>query len=164
VVGILVEHDFIAVPIPIVNVGHVIGRDTEVVAIKPEAIGAAALHAPAMLGTESTFETAVLPRVSQAVMLIIRPSIVAHPPAVIHMRRVRMAGSVGVIWATLLVSTVILSAGILTALLSIILAALCSSAAWLGTPRRGLVLCASAIAAPLVILLSTILAAVVLCQ
>jgi hypothetical protein len=106
VIGIVVEHDVIAVPIPVVRVTEVIGCDGEVVAVEPETLRTAAAKAPSVALPETTIVAAVFPQIFPAVALIVPAVIVPNPFAVaVNVRRFGMAltiaiGSAGRIFAS----------------------------------------------------------------
>ena len=83
VVGIFVNHDVVAVPIPVIGVGKVKRGDAEVEATKPETPGIPTLDAPTMSTAEATLKAAVLPRVVLAKAVIIPPHVVPNPFAVV---------------------------------------------------------------------------------
>jgi hypothetical protein len=82
VVGVLVNHDIVAVPKPIIGVGKVKRGDAEVVAAKPETAGIASLNAPAVSAAEAAVETAMLPGVIDVEADVIASAFVPHPLAV----------------------------------------------------------------------------------
>jgi hypothetical protein len=83
VVGIFVNHDVVAVPIPVIGVGKVKRGDAEVEATKPETAGISTLDAPPMSATEATLKASVLPRMVEVEAVVIPPHVVPNPFAVV---------------------------------------------------------------------------------
>src|SRR5579859_715295 len=97
-VGIFVDDDVVGVPEPVAHIGNIVRGHGPVPITEAEAARIAAGQSPAMFGAEAAFETAVLPRVVDTVMLIVAPGVVTYPAAaVVHVRRIGMAGAVAVI-------------------------------------------------------------------
>ena len=63
VIRIIVDHDVIVVPIPIINVAEIEGSYAEVKSAEPEAAGSSAAQAPHVTRSDSALEAAMLPRV-----------------------------------------------------------------------------------------------------
>src|SRR5437868_5850662 len=82
VVGIVVNHDRIAVPEPAVDVAIVPRRDAEVVAIEPEPVSVPSLETELMTGTEPAREMPMLPGMIEVIVGITRAGIVSDPRAV----------------------------------------------------------------------------------
>ena len=82
VVGVFVNHDVVAIPIPAVGIGKVKRGDAEVEAAKPETTGIPTLYAPPMSATEATSKAAVLPRMVEVEAVVIPPPAVTNPLAV----------------------------------------------------------------------------------
>ena len=83
VVGILVDHHVVSVPIPVIGVGKVKRGDAEVEAAKPETAGIPTFDAPPMSTTEATLKAAVLPGMVEVETVVIPPHVVADPFAVV---------------------------------------------------------------------------------
>ena len=101
-VGIVVDHDGVAVPNPIVDVGAVKGRDAERPAVEPEAVRAAARQTK--LAPESARPLTVLERAIQVKTWIVR-SIVMPDPGIgpgIYVRPIGVSGLILKILARLL--------------------------------------------------------------
>lgn len=97
IVWVLVQHDVIAVPEPVITKGNISRCNAEVVAAEPEPIGAATTKPPYMMRTEFTREMTVLPRMIE---VIVRIAAVVPDPLIIpriNMRRVGMSGPVNVV-------------------------------------------------------------------
>ena len=61
VIRIVVDHDVIVVPIPIINVAEIEGSYAEVISAEPEAAGRATTQAPDVTRSDSSLESAMLP-------------------------------------------------------------------------------------------------------
>ncbi len=83
VVGILVDHDVVAVPVPAIDVGVVPGCNAPVEVIEPETVWAAAAKMPDMLRAESAGEVPVLVGSIHVVVGIVAAGIVTDPAAAI---------------------------------------------------------------------------------
>jgi hypothetical protein len=95
VVGVVVNHHVVAVPIPVIGVGKVKRGDAEVEATKPETPGIPTLDAPPMSAAEATLKATVLPRMVQVEAVVIPPPVVTNPFAVVvHVRGFGMAVAV----------------------------------------------------------------------
>jgi hypothetical protein len=79
VVGIVVDDDIVAVPVPAVAEGYVIGGYPEVEAAEPEASRAAASQTPVMFGAKAAGEATVFPRVIEMIVRIVAAGVVAYP-------------------------------------------------------------------------------------
>src|SRR5215469_975720 len=82
-VGVVVDHDVIVVPIPVVNVGDIKGSDAEIVAAEPKAGRPPASQPPHEARPETALEVAVFPRMIQVEAGVVRPFIVSDPFAVL---------------------------------------------------------------------------------
>ena len=71
VIGIVVQHDVIAVPQPIVGVVVVVRRDAPVKAAEPEAVAASAFDAINVVAANYAAEAAVFPGMVKMVMSIV---------------------------------------------------------------------------------------------
>jgi hypothetical protein len=92
VVWVVVDHDVIVVPIPVVNVRDIKRGDAEVVPAKPEATRAAASEPPDIARPKASFEVAVFPRMFQVESDVVPALIVSDPFAVlVNVRSLRMA-------------------------------------------------------------------------
>jgi len=83
VVGVLVNHDIVAVPIPVIAIGKVKGRDAKVEAAKPEAPRIATLNSPPVSATETTGEAAMLPGMIDMEAGIVSSTFMSDPFAVV---------------------------------------------------------------------------------
>ena len=61
VIRIIVDHDVIVVPIPIIDITEIEGSYAEVISSEPEAAGPSAAQAPHIARSESALEAAMLP-------------------------------------------------------------------------------------------------------
>ncbi len=82
VVRIIVNHDVVAVPIPVAAVLIIVGGHAEIKAIKPEAAGSSAGQVPAVACTDSAVKVAVRPRMIQVVVRVVVAGVVSHPLAI----------------------------------------------------------------------------------
>jgi hypothetical protein len=83
VVGVLVDHDIVAIPIPVIAVGKVKRGDAEVETAKPETPGIAPLQAPPVCTAEAAVEAPMLPRMPDAKAIVVAPALVSDPFAVV---------------------------------------------------------------------------------
>src|SRR4051794_18168667 len=89
-VRIIVNDDLIAIPIPAIHVTEVVRCNSEVEAVEPEPIRAAAGQPPDVPRPETAPESAVLPRMLDTIVLVMTPHVVAYPAsALIDMGSVR---------------------------------------------------------------------------
>ena len=79
VIGIVVQHDVIAVPQPIVGVVVVVRRDVPVKAAKPEAVAASAFDAIDVVTADFTAEASVFPNVILMVTRIVTAPVMTDP-------------------------------------------------------------------------------------
>jgi hypothetical protein len=91
VVGVVIDHNLIATPIPVVAIGKVKRRDPEVEAAEPKAIGAASGDAPDMASSEAAGESAMLKGLIEVEVGIPSSGVVPDPLAV--MVNVRSLGT-----------------------------------------------------------------------
>jgi hypothetical protein len=82
VVGVIVDHDIVAIPIPVIAIGQVKRGDAEVETAKPESAGIAAFDAPPVSTAEATVEAAMFPRMLKVEACVFAPGIVPDPFAV----------------------------------------------------------------------------------
>src|ERR1700719_2356554 len=95
-VGVFIDHDVVAVPVPAIHVAKVVGRDTKEKAAETEAVGVSAVEMPHMAGAEAASETAVLPGMVEVEVSILAAGVVADPLAVlVYVWGVGMALAVG---------------------------------------------------------------------
>ena len=95
-IGILVDHNGVAIPEPVINVAKLAWEYAEIVTVKPEPPAVPALQPEDMTASKAARKASMFPRMIKAEALIIRSRIVANPPIVrVHVGRVRMSGSVG---------------------------------------------------------------------
>jgi hypothetical protein len=83
VIGVCINHDVVAVPIPVVGIGQVEWGDAEVEAAKPEAAGIAAFQAPAVRAAEAAVEAAMLPGMIEVKTYVVAAVVVSNPFAVV---------------------------------------------------------------------------------
>src|SRR5208337_4503258 len=82
VVGIVVNHDLVSVPHPVVAVTVVIRGNAEIETAEPEAIASSAGQMPNVPAANSARKVPVLPRVVEVIVAISRAGFVADPFAV----------------------------------------------------------------------------------
>ena len=91
-VGVIVENDVVIVPIPVVDVAEIKGRDAEIVASEPEAVRTTAAQAPHTIGPQSSFEVSVIPGMIEMKSRIPASIVVSDPlVVVVNVRCFRMA-------------------------------------------------------------------------
>ena len=94
-IRIVVDHDLIGVPQPIVDEGVVVRRDVEEEPAKPETSRTAAAEPEDMTAPEAAGETTMRPRMIEAVMAVATTGVMSNPPAVrVHVRRIGMSFAV----------------------------------------------------------------------
>src|SRR5215469_10039165 len=97
-IGVFIDHDFIACPVPTITEGDVSRCDAEVKPAEPETAGATAGKAPNVAGTKTTAKVPVLPRPVEMIGCVAASGIMPHPNitprCAIDVRDVRMAGLV----------------------------------------------------------------------
>jgi hypothetical protein len=131
VVGVFVDHDLIARPIPIGDDVVIIRGDVPVKIIKPETLPVSSTKHEYMLRSKATGEAPVCPRLRHVVMRIAGSTIVSDPPIVpgVDVRNAGMTRAVH--------GNVVLWRGIgLRAALSGGSSRRLGSSRWLGGPRR----------------------------
>lgn len=82
VVGIVIDHDAVAVPEPAITVMIVVRGNGEVVAVKPETVTGASGQHPDVATAKTAGKMAVLPGMIQMVMDVFTAPVVADPSAV----------------------------------------------------------------------------------
>lgn len=91
VVGIVIDHDAVAVPEPAIAVMVVVRGNGEVVAVEPETVTGASGQHPDVAPAKTTGKTAVLPGMIEVVMDVFTTAIVADPSTVrVDMGSIRM--------------------------------------------------------------------------
>ena len=95
VVRIFVDHDGIAVPVPVTGVVVIKGRYAEVEAVEPEAFAVSSSKVKLMAAAKAAVEAAVFPGMIQVVVRIAATGIVTDPMViVVNVRCVRMVGPI----------------------------------------------------------------------
>ena len=95
VIRVVVDDDFIAIPVPAIRVYDVAGGDAEIEAAKPEAAGSTPGESPNVARAESAGEAAVLPRMVEMEANVGATRIMADPMvAGIYVRRFGMTGPI----------------------------------------------------------------------
>ena len=104
VVRIIVDHDVVAIPVPVVAVSGVEGSHAEEVAAEPEPAGASTNQPPAVVRAESTFEVTVLPGVLEVKACVFASPIMADPLAIaMDVRCLRVVVPVAIRWVVVVV-------------------------------------------------------------
>src|ERR1700722_10438286 len=91
-VGVLINHNLIRVPEPVIAEGQIGRGHRPVPAVEPEPARTAATNPPYVTGTKATGKVAMLPRLIEMVVRIAGTAIVPNPLLALHMRSSRMAG------------------------------------------------------------------------
>ena len=79
VVGIIVDHHVVVIPIPVVRIREVERGNAEEVSPKPESVRATAPQSPDIARTDPALEVAVLPRMFQVESGVAASRIVPNP-------------------------------------------------------------------------------------
>jgi hypothetical protein len=95
VVGIVIDHDLVAIPIPVPCVAEIERRNAELEAVKPKAVGTASANAPDMAASEAAGEASMFEGTVEVVASVIPPGVVSNPLAVVV--NVRSFGVAGLI-------------------------------------------------------------------
>ena len=92
VVGIVIDHDVVAVPDPIVGVDNIIWRDGEEKSANIESIHPPTMQPPYMVRPDASSEMAMFPWMIQMVVRIGATGVVSHPLIIlsVHMRSFRV--------------------------------------------------------------------------
>ena len=96
-IGIVIDHDIVAIPIPVAAVTHIVGGNRKEEAAESEALRAASAQSPDMAATNAAGKTTVLPGVADAIVLIDTSGIVAHPAIIlcVNVRGLGMSRLIG---------------------------------------------------------------------
>src|SRR5665647_3825073 len=78
-VGVLVDHDLIAAPVPALDDGVIVRGDVPVIITKPEAFPVSSRHHEYMLRSKATGEASVCPRLIEAEIPIVGATIMSDP-------------------------------------------------------------------------------------
>src|ERR1700739_2207256 len=90
VVGIFVDDDRIAVPIPVIGVVVIVGSYAEIADAEPKALAVSSAQVIDVAAAKAAGEVAVLPGVIEMVVRVSATGIVADPsPIVMDVRRIR---------------------------------------------------------------------------
>jgi hypothetical protein len=82
VIRVLIDHDIVTIPKPVIDEAVIIRRNTEVGAVKPETIPVPAPKVKNMLTAEPAVEASVFEWAFNTVMGIVTPGIMSYPRAV----------------------------------------------------------------------------------
>jgi hypothetical protein len=93
VIGVVIDHDVIAVPEPVVSVVVVIGRYREKETAEAKPLPAAATQPPNMLRANRTGESSVLPRMVKVIVSVVAAGVVSYPGVIlrVNVRSLRVA-------------------------------------------------------------------------
>ncbi len=95
VVGIVVDNDGIAVPVPVIGVVVIVGSYAEVEAAEPKALAVPSAQMVLMAAAKAAGEAAVFPGMIQVIVRVAAAGIVANPIViVVDVRGVRMIGPI----------------------------------------------------------------------
>jgi hypothetical protein len=97
VVRVGVNRDIVTIPIPVVGIGHVEWGDAEIEAVKPEAVGSAALDSPEVPAAETAVKAAVFPGMVEAEACVATIAVVPDPfPVAVDVRGFRVVVTVAI--------------------------------------------------------------------
>jgi len=82
-VGIVVDHNVVAVPEPVIAVTNIKSRDAKKESAEPEAARTASAKAPPVTRAEAAFKVTMLPRMIEMEARVIAPVVVPDPLAVV---------------------------------------------------------------------------------
>src|SRR5437016_2494076 len=82
-VRILVDHNIVAIPEPVIAIVVIRGSNAKVNAAHREALAISAVKPEDMIGPEAARETSVLPRLAQMILRIVAAGVVANPASVV---------------------------------------------------------------------------------
>ena len=104
VIRVVVKDDIVAVPIPAIAVGNVIGRDTEIESSEPEAVWTSANQPPYMVSADLSREVSVFPGMVEVIVCVSR-ACMTHPAVIVgvNVRRFGMSGLISEILALIVV-------------------------------------------------------------
>ena len=83
VVGVVVDHDVVTVPEPVVAIAQVEGANAKVEASKPKTVGAASAEAPDVTAADAAGESAMLPGMIEVEANIVASIVMPDPLAVV---------------------------------------------------------------------------------
>lgn len=96
-VGVIIKHNLVTVPEPVVAVIVIGGSNAEIESVKPKPITSSATQVPDVATANSPGEMPVPPGMIEVIAGVSRTGIVTHPFAiVVNVRRIRMPGGIGV--------------------------------------------------------------------
>ena len=96
-IGILVDHDLIGVPEPVVTEHDIERRNAEEEPAEPETSRAAAFEPKEMPAAEPAGESAMRPRMIEMKVAVVTANAMPNPLAIpVHVRRVGMSSTVAV--------------------------------------------------------------------
>ena len=95
VIRVVVEHEIVRVPQPIVHIADVTGKHTEIKTVEPKAPGASAGEAENMARSEAAGETAMFERTVQVKSWVVAANVVTYPG--VSAVDVRCVGMIGLV-------------------------------------------------------------------
>ncbi len=94
-IGVLIDHDRVAVPVPVADETDVVRSNAEVEPAEPKTVGTSSFQMEDVIRPESAAEAAMLEWMTQMIVRIVTPRIMANPLTVgMHVRGVGMSGSI----------------------------------------------------------------------
>jgi hypothetical protein len=84
VIGVVVDYDLIAGPVPVGDNGVVVGKNAPVKVVEPEAFAISALKVEDVLGAEACGKPAVCPGLIQVEAGVVATTVVANPLIVLN--------------------------------------------------------------------------------
>jgi len=109
VIGVVIKHDLVPIPQPVIDERIIELAHAEVGAIKPESRRASTKQPKAVLGAEAEREAAVRPRVFYVKARVLTPVIMADPvPIRVNVRSLWMPRPVGpsvALWSSMRLSS-----------------------------------------------------------
>ena len=97
VIRVCVDYDVVGIPVPIIAVGEVEGRDAPVEIVEPEAIRSTAGKMPDVAAAEAPGEVSVLKRAIEMVVDVAAAGVMANPLVAVNVWNVGMASLVSVV-------------------------------------------------------------------
>src|ERR1017187_1007976 len=94
-IGVLIDHDRVAVPVPVPDETDVVGSNAEIESAEPKTVGTSSFEMEDVSRPKSAGEVSMFERMIQMIVGIVAPCIMADPVTVgVHVRSVGMSGSI----------------------------------------------------------------------
>ena len=94
-IGVLIDHDRVAAPVPIPDEADVVGSNAEIESAEPKTVRTSSFEMEDVTRPESAAEVAMLEWMIQMIVGIVAPRIMADPLTVgMHVRSVGMSGGI----------------------------------------------------------------------